>query len=53
VAEGGGFEVEGHSHLVGLGFFEQGEQDIQKAENGVGIAAVFGGLAVAVNVAEC
>lgn len=43
VAEGGGFEVESHSHLVGLRFFEQGEQDIQKAENGVGIAAVFGG----------
>ena len=43
VAEGGGLEVEGHGHLVGFAFLEQGEQDIQKAENGVGIAAVFGG----------
>ena len=43
MAEGGGLEVEGHGHLVGVTFLEQGEQDIQKAENGVGVAAVLGG----------
>ena len=43
VAEGRGLEVEGHGHLVGVTFLKQGEQDIQKAENGVGVAAVLGG----------
>ena len=43
VAEGGSLQVKGHGHLVGLALLEQGEQDIQKAINGVGIAAVLGG----------
>ena len=43
VAEGGGLQVKGHSHFVGLGLLQQGEHDIQKAENGVGITAVLGG----------
>ena len=43
VAEGGSLQVESHSHLVGFALLEQGEQDIQKAVNGVGIAAVLGG----------
>ena len=43
VAERGGPQVERHGHLVGVALLEQGEQDIQKAINGVGIAAVLGG----------
>ena len=43
VAEGGGLQVKGHGHFVGLGLLQQGEHDIQKAENGVGITAVLGG----------
>ena len=43
VAEGGGFEVERHGDLVRGALLEQGVQNIQKAENGVGIAAVLGG----------
>ena len=43
VAEGGGFEVERDGDLVRVALLEQGEQDIQKTINGVGIAAVLGG----------
>ena len=43
VAEGGSLQVKGHGHLVGLALLEQGEQDIQKAVDRIGIAAVLGG----------
>ena len=43
VPEGGSLQVKGHGHLVGLALLEQGEQDIQKAVNRIGIAAVLGG----------
>ena len=43
VAEGGGFEVERDGDLVRVALLEQGEQNIQKTINGVGIAAVLGG----------
>ena len=36
-------QIECHGDLVGLGVLEQGEQNIQKAKNGVGVAAVLGG----------
>ena len=43
VAEGGGLQVKGHGHLVGFTLLEQGEQDIQKAIDGVGVSSVLGG----------
>ena len=43
VAEGGVLQIEGHGHLVGLTLPEQGIHNIQKAEDGIGIAAVLGG----------
>ncbi len=43
VPEGGGPQVERHGHFIGLAAPEQGVENIQKAENGVGIAAVLGG----------
>ena len=41
VAEGGGLQVEGHSHLVRLALLEQGEQNVQKAIDGVGELATL------------
>ena len=43
VAEGGSLQVKGHGHLVGFTLLEQGEQDIQKAIDGVGVSSVLGG----------
>lgn len=43
VSEGGVLQIEGHGHLVGLTLPEQGIHNIQKAEDGIGIAAVLGG----------
>ena len=41
VAEGGGFQVESDGHLVGVLLGLQFHQDIHKAHQGVGVAAVF------------
>ena len=43
VAEGGVLQIESNGHLVGLTLPEQGIHNIQKAEDGIGIAAVLGG----------
>jgi len=43
VAEGGSLQVKGNSHLVGFALLKQGEQDIQKAIDGVGVSSVLGG----------
>ena len=41
--EGGGFQVKSHSHLIRLALLEQGEQNVQKAIDGVGVTSVLGG----------
>ena len=41
--EGGGFQIKSHSHLIRLALLEQGEQNVQKAIDGVGITSVLGG----------
>ena len=41
--EGGSFQVKSHSHLVRLALLEQGEQNVQKAIDGVGVTSVLGG----------
>ena len=41
--EGGGFQVKSHGHLVRLALLEQGEQNVQKAIDGVGVTSVLGG----------
>ena len=43
VAEGRGAQVERDGDLVRFALLEKGKQNIQKAVNGIGIAAVFGG----------
>ena len=41
--EGGSFQVKSHGHLVRLALLEQGEQNVQKAIDGVGVTSVLGG----------
>ena len=43
VAEGGGRQVKGDGHLVGLIGLGQGEQNVHKAIDGIGILPLFGG----------
>ena len=43
VAEGGGPEVKGDGHLIGLALPQQRVQDIEKAEHGIGVTSVLGG----------
>ena len=41
--EGGSFQIKSHGHLVRLALLEQGEQNVQKAIDGVGVTSVLGG----------
>ena len=43
VPEGGGGQIKGHGHVIGLGHVLELLEDIEKADQGVGVLAVLGG----------